>query len=181
MTRLVRATISILLAALMSQCAGGQTLAPSPQQPSQGAHDKVQVITGVTISNLVSKFDTTAMNADVDTYANMLADDFTVTITSDVDPDQVPRHQSKRDYVRDMREAIKHCRVLDSKTTIDETIITDPSARATVYCTLAERTLVSGGKRVCNVTVHQKFNLELRQGGLKITKLEFQIAEAKWE
>ena len=190
MNSILRSFRIALLAALMIQCAGGQTLAPAPQQSAQGTQDKdrsvhpeladPRVITYASITNLVSKFDTTAMNADVDAYAKMLADDFTVTITSDVNPDQGPRHQSKADYVRDMREAVKSCRVLGAKTTIDEAIITDPSARAVVYCTLAERTQVSG-KRICNVTVHQKFNLELRQEGVKITKLEFQIAEAKWE
>jgi hypothetical protein len=178
-----------LVAALMVESAWGQALAPSAQQPSQAETNRSvppeladqRAITEATIGTFVSKIDAAVMKGDVDSYANMLADDFTVTITSDIDSSQLPQHQSKAVYVRGMREGIKGCRVLEAKTTIDNTIITDLHARAVVYCTLTERNLVSGGKRTCDVTVRQKFELELRKEGLKITKLEFQVAGVKLE
>lgn len=140
-----------------------------------------RVITTATISNLVSKLDATATKADVDAYANMLADDFTITITSDTERGPLPRRQSKSDYVRDMRASIKNARVMETKTTIDQITIADSGARATINCTLAQRTLVLDSKRICHVTMRQKFSLELREGELKITKLESQIAGVKWE
>lgn len=139
------------------------------------------MITTAGVSNLVSKLDTLAMKADVDAYANMLADDFTITITSDTQRGPLPEEQSKSDYVRDMRVSVKHSKVLEAKTTIDRITIGDLGASATVNCTLIERTLVLESKRICNLTMRQKFSLEIRKGELKIKKLESQISEVKWE
>jgi hypothetical protein len=139
------------------------------------------VITTATISNLVSKLDTIATKADIDTYADMLADEFTITITSDEPRGPLPQRESKSDYVRDMRASIKNGRVIEAKTTIDQITIADSAARAMVNCTLAQRTLVLDSKRICNLTMRQKFSLELREGELKITKLESQITRVKWE
>jgi hypothetical protein len=140
-----------------------------------------RMIATATISNLVSRLDMTATKPDVDAYANMLSDDFTITVTSNTPRGPLPQNQSKSDYVRDMRASIKNSQVLEAKTTIGHITIAESGTNATVNCTLTERTLMLDSKRICNLTMHQTFSLELRNGQLKIKKLESQIAGIKWE
>jgi hypothetical protein len=80
-----------------------------------------------------------------------------------------------------MRASIKNSQVLEAKTTIGDITISESGTNATVNCTLTERTLMLDRKRICNLTMHQTFSLELREGQLKIKKLESQIAGIKWE
>lgn len=138
-------------------------------------------ITTGAISNLVSSLDATATNADVDAYARMLSDDFTLTITSESQQGSFPLKQRKTQYVADMRESIRNYRVAETKTTIDQIDIAASGQTATIGCTLAQRSIALDSKRVCRLSMKQTFTVAMQGGSLLITELRSHMTGVTWE